>query len=587
MMRRDTMKAILSFFLVTTFLSTSVSIRAVNKMTDQKFAALAQTYIEELLKSQPELATSLGDHRYDHLLNDYSLAGVKAERAFNEKYLRELRAIPLSELSPVNSVDYRIWRNQLEYNLFAIDVLKEYEWNPQYYNIGNAVYGLIARDFAPLPERLTSVRERLKKLPEVLAQAKINLKNPPRINTETAILQNKGNISLVHDDLQALIDTQPASLKEEFAPVQSKAIAALEEYGKWLEGELLPRSNGDFRIGEEKFRRKLSFALDSDLSKEEILRRAEADLKKTQARMYEVALPLYQKIMANDQNALAKSTDKKYVIKTVLNKLAESHPTNDTIVPLANETLKQTTDFVNAKNLVTVPDDLVKIVVMPEFARGVAVAYCDPAGPFEKNGDTLYAISPTPKDWTPERAASFFREYNNYMVQDLTIHEAMPGHYLQLAHAIRFSAPTKLRAIYSSGSFAEGWAVYAEQVMADAGYGGPEVKMQQMKMRLRMMINAIIDQKIHTAGMTEREAIDFMMNEGFQEEGEAAGKWRRACLSSTQLSTYYVGNAEVNDIRQAYEKRVGKDRVNLKELHDRMLSFGTPAPKYVKELMGL
>jgi uncharacterized protein (DUF885 family) len=224
---------------------------------------------------------------------------------------------------------------------------------------------------------------------------------------------------------------------------------------------------------------------------------------------------------------------------------------------------------------------------MPEFDRGVAVAYCRPAPPLEPRSETLYAISPTPKDWPDARVESFFREYNNYMVQDLTIHEAMPGHYLQLAHSNRFKAPTLVRAIFRSGTFAEGWAVYAEQVMAEAGYGGPEVRMQQLKMKLRTIINAIIDQKIHTAGMTEKEALDMMMNEGFQEEGEAAGKWVRARLTSTQLSTYYVGVLEMNDIRRAYEAKAGGGRLDYKELHNTMLSFGTPAPKYVREMMKL
>ena len=178
------------------------------------------------------------------------------------------------------------------------------------------------------------------------------------------------------------------------------------------------------------------------------------------------------------------------------------------------------------------------------------------------------------------------REYNNYMLQDITVHEAMPGHYLQLAHANKFTAPTKLRAIFQSNTFAEGWAVYAEQLMAEHGYGGPEVRMQQLKLKLRTIINAILDQKIHTAGMTEKEALALMMNEGFQEEGEAAGKWRRAALTSTQLSNYYVGSIEVNDIRRAYEAKMG-DALDYKRMHDQMLSFGTPAPKYVRELMGL
>jgi uncharacterized protein (DUF885 family) len=173
------------------------------------------------------------------------------------------------------------------------------------------------------------------------------------------------------------------------------------------------------------------------------------------------------------------------------------------------------------------------------------------------------------------------------MIHDLTIHEAMPGHYLQLAHSNKFRAPTLIRAIFRSGTFAEGWAVYAEQAMAEAGYGGAEVRMQQLKMKLRTIINAIIDQKIHTGGMTEKEALDLMMNEGFQEEGEAAGKWARARLTSTQLSTYYVGVIEVNDIRRAYEAKTRGAPIDYKRLHDQMLSYGTPAPKYVREMMGL
>ncbi len=210
---------------------------------------------------------------------------------------------------------------------------------------------------------------------------------------------------------------------------------------------------------------------------------------------------------------------------------------------------------------------------MPEFQRGFAVAYCDSPGPLEKEGKTFYAISPPPEYWDAHRVESYFREYNNYMMWDLTIHEAMPGHYLQIAHSNNFKAPTMIRSIFGSGTFTEGWATYAEQLMVEYGFGGAEAKMQMLKMRLRMIVNAIIDQKIHTAGMTEKEAMDMMLNEGFQEEGEAAGKWIRACLSSTQLSTYYVGNTEINDIRSSYQKKFG-EAFDIRQFHDKMLSFG-------------
>jgi uncharacterized protein (DUF885 family) len=551
---------------------------------DKKFEALAKKYIEQLLEMNPETATNLGDHRFDNRLDDYSLKGVERDRAFNQKYLKALDAVPVSRLSQVNSVDYRIMRNRLEYNLFQLEELREYEWNPLRYNIGGAIYALIARDFAPLKERMLAVKERLKAIPEVLAQAKANLKTPPRVHTETAITQNTGTISLVRDELQPFIEQVP-ELKAELAPVQATAIRALEDYGAWLAKELLPRSTADFRLGDAKYRRKLHLALESDLSKEEILRRAEADLKGTQDTMYEVALPLYKKYFPAE-NSAARLNDRRLIIRAVLARLAEAHPNNETIVPLASEQVKEATDFVRTHNLVSVPEEPVKVIVMPEFTRGVAVAYCNAVGPFERRGETFYAISPTPKDWTRERTESFFREYNNYMVQDVTVHEAMPGHYLQLAHANKFNAPTRLRAIFQSNTFAEGWAVYAEQLMAERGFGGPEVRMQQLKLKLRTIINAILDQKIHTSGMTEKEALSLMMNEGFQEEGEAAGKWRRAQMSSTQLSNYYVGSLEVIDIRRAFEAKMG-DTANFRQMHDTMLSFGSPAPKYVKELMGL
>ncbi len=562
-----------------------VAISCVPRPTkDQKFESLSHHYIEQFLRMNPEWATYLGDHRYDHLLNDYSVAAVERDLEFTRSYLDSLAAIDVDRLGSTNKIDYKILRENLQSMVFQLDTLRENEWNPRVYNLGGAIYALTAREFAPLRDRLLDVKERLTAIPSVIEHAKVNLKNPPKIHTETAILQNKGTISLIRDELNTFLDKVP-ELKDELAPVQADAVAALEEYGTWLEEELLPQSTGDPRIGDKNYRRKLRYTLESDLSKEEILQRAEADLTETQETMYETALPLYRKYFPNITDP-DKLEDRKTVIKFVLDKLAATHPTNETIVDLAKADLESCTEFVRSKSLVTVPEEPIKIIVMPEFARGVSVAYCDSPGPLEQHGETFYAISPTPADWTKRRVESFFREYNNFMLQDLSVHEAMPGHYLQLAHSNKFEAPTKVRGIFYSGTFVEGWATYAEQLMVEHGYGGPEVKMQQLKMGLRLIINAIIDQKIHTAGMTEQEAMDLMMNEGFQEEGEAAGKWRRALLTSTQLSTYYVGNTEVNDIRKAYEAKMGTD-VDQKAMHDLMLSFGSPAPKYVKELMGL
>jgi uncharacterized protein (DUF885 family) len=554
-----------------------------SESSDQPFEQLAKQYVEDLLKLNPEFATALGDHRYDGRLDDYSLEGVERNLQLEKDYLQRLSAIDPAALNEINGIDYEIMRAQIEGSIFTIEVLREHEWNPMRYNLGGAIYGLLAREFAPLDQRLRSVQERLKAVPAALEAAKTNLKNPPKIHTETAILQNQGTVGLVRDELNRFLDQAP-ELKEEIAPAQQAAVEALEAYGKWLESDLLPRSDGEFRLGEEKFRAKLAHTLDSGLSMEEILQCAEQRLAETHEAMYETALPLYKRSFPNAP--AAQSEDRKLVIKAVLDKLAENKPSDDTIFDHARRDLEETTSFVRDKQLVGLPSEPVEIIVMPEFQRGVSVAYCDSPGPLETNGETFYAISPTPADWSKERTESFYREYNSYMLKDLTIHEAMPGHYLQLAHSNAFEAPTMTRAIFSSGPFIEGWAVYAEQLMTEHGYGGPEVKMQQLKMLTRAILNAILDQKIHTAGMTEQQAMDLMTNEGFQEDGEAAGKWRRACLTSTQLSTYFVGNTEVNDIRKAYEAQHGAI-TDWRAFHDKMLSFGSPPAKYIQRMMGL
>ncbi|MBA3882091.1 MAG: DUF885 domain-containing protein [Chthoniobacterales bacterium] len=568
------------------FVGLTVCFNARATPQDDKFQQIAKDYIEGLLETHPEYATELGDHRFDARLTNYSPEALAKELARAKKFRQQLDAFNnLDQLSGANKVDVRLLKDSIDNEIFGIEELKEREWNPLAYNqsLANSVYLLVARDFAPAKERIPNLRKRMEGIPAVIAQAKANLKDPPKIYTETAIEQTNGTIGLIREGLAPLLDQAP-ELKKDLAPLQEKTAAALEEYKKWLQNDLLPRSTGEFRLGAEKFRKKLRFALASDLSMEEIMKRARADLEQTQKAIYETALPLFQKQFPDADEATLR--DRKKVTTAVLDKLAEQHPNDDTIVGEAQKVVKEATAFVRAKDLVSVPDEPLEVIVMPEFRRGQGIAYCDSPGPLEKNGKTFFACEPTPKDWSPERKESFYREYNNYMVQDLTVHEAMPGHYLQLAHANRFRGPTLVRAIFQSGTFVEGWAVYSEQFMAEAGYGGPEVKIQQLKMRLRVICNAILDQSIHTANMSEQEALDLMMKEGFQQEGEAVAKWKRARLSSAQLSTYFIGVTEHVELRERAKAKAG-NKFDLKEYNDRVLSFGSPPAKYVRELLGL
>jgi len=552
---------------------------------DDAFQKVAHDYVEQYLKVNPEQATELGDHRFDGELTDYSAEARAKDLATQKEFRDKLNAIDGSQLTGANNIDFRILKENIDYEIFRAEELKEPEWNPLVYmqSLANSLYLLVARDFAPAEKRIPSLRQRMEKIPGVIAQAKANLQHPPRIHTETAIEQTQGAINLVRTELAPLIDQAP-QMKKDLAPLQDKTAPALEDYKRWLQKDLLPRSDGNFRLGEQKYRKKLRFALASDLPMEEILKRAKADLEQTQTAIYETALPLYKKYFPNaDQQTVS---DKRKVTAAVLDKLADQHPNDATVVDYAKKVVTEATDFVKQHDVVSVPNVPLDVIAMPEFKRGVAIAYCDAPGPLEKNGKTFFAVAPTPKDWSKERKESFFREYNNYMIRDLTVHEAMPGHFLQLAHANEFRAPTLVRAIFQSGSFIEGWAVYCEQVMAEQGYGGPEVKMQQLKMRLRAICNAILDQSIHAGNMSEQEAMDLMTKEAYQQEGEAVAKWKRARLTSAQLSTYFVGATEHLDLRAAEQKKLG-DQFNLKKYNDQVISYGSPPVKYVRELMGL
>ncbi|HYE31301.1 MAG TPA: DUF885 domain-containing protein [Methylomirabilota bacterium] len=550
---------------------------------DASFEGLANEYMQKHLETFPESATDLGDHRFDHLLTDYSAGAISNRVQLLKGWLNRLKKISPKKLSPANRLDYQIFRDGLESMILEAEVIREWEWNPLVYNPGNAIYPLLARDYAPLTNRLESARQRLEQLPKVLSAAQANLKNSPRIHTETAIQQIKGSANLVRNDLNEFIEKAP-EMRDRLAPVQASAAVALDQHAAWLEKELLPKSTSEFRLGAKKFSARLRYSLNSNLSKEQILANAKRELLKTQEEMFETAWPMYQKYYPSRARLMHKvDANQKQIIRDVLAKLAEEHPNDETIVETARQALAKCVEFTRAKQIVTIPDEPLQIIVMPEFRRGVAVAYCDAPGPLAENEETFYAISPTPADWPAKRKESFYREYNNHMLLDLTIHEAVPGHYLQLIHGNKFQAPTKIRGLFGSGIFAEGWATYSEQVMVAHGFGGPEMKMQQLKMRLRLIINSMLDQGVHTAGMTEEEAMRLMMEEGFQEEGEAAGKWRRACLTSTQLSTYFVGNLEVNDVVAAYRKRFPGS--SEQEMHDKILSYGTVPPKYLKELI--
>ena len=537
----------------------------------------------------PVGATQTGDHRFDGQLDDLSAEGRARSLAFSTGMLADLGKIDRNALSRENQVDASVLENQLRYDIWNLQTLQAWAWDPMVYSqlAGGAIYTLLARDFAPLPERLRSATARMEKLPALFAQMRANLDpaRVPRIHAETVAKQNKGVLSLVDELILPHLGQLPNADRKHVESAIAALRKAVEEHQAWLDKILVPNAHGDFRIGQKLYDQKLAFSLDSTLGRAEIRQRAEAELSRVRGQMYTVA----REVLAGKAGAPAlpdapSHQQEQAAIQAALELAYADRPTRDKVVDTAKSTLASATEFVRAKDFISLPDSPVKVILMPEFQRGVAVAYCDSPGPLDKSLDTFYAVSPIPDEWTPEQTTSFLREYNSRSIDELSIHEAMPGHYVQIWHSNKY--PSVLRAVLSSGSFVEGWAVYAEKVMADLGYRDhdPLYRLIQLKWYLRTISNAILDQAIHVDGMSREEAMKLMVEGTFQEEREASGKWVRAQLSSTQLPTYFVGVQEHLDLRNAVEKRDG-DKFDLKKYHDTVLSFGSPSVRYVRSLM--
>lgn len=556
---------------------------------DARFEAFAREAVDTWMRLSPIEATQIGEHRHDHQLDDLSAAGRDAELAANKALLSRLSELETAQLTRENQVDAAILRNALESRIWNIEVLQAWAWNPMHYNslAGSAIYGLMAREFAPLPERIAAATARMEQLPGLFAQARENLDpaRVPAIHAETVARQNRGILSIIDTFITPHLDALPEADAARTRAAIETVKSAVAEQQDWLDHSLVPNAAGDFRIGAELYDQKLRFALSSSLSRDEIRQRAEAEIQRVRMEMYEIA----RELLDGKPGAPALPGDpddasRQAAIEAALELAYAEHPARDAVVPAAEASLAVATEFVREKDLVTLADAPVDIILMPEFQRGVAVAYCDSPGPLDKGLKTFYAISPIPDDWSDAQSESFLREYNDRMIHLLSIHEGIPGHYLEGWHSAKY--PSILRGVLRSGLFAEGWAVYTERMMQQAGYlqRDPLFQLVQHKFYLRTVANALLDQGVHVDGWSREQAMQLMVHDTFQQESEAAGKWVRAQLTSAQLPTYFVGAQEHFDLRAAVQSRQGDD-FNLKAYHDEVLSHGAPPVRYVRALM--
>ncbi|MEM7430794.1 MAG: DUF885 domain-containing protein [Pseudomonadota bacterium] len=567
----------------------SLASTAVADADSDAFDTLTQTYLNDVGTLSPVAATQTGDHTYDHLLDDVSDTARNATLDALLGYRAALADIDRESLSPALQVDYELLSNQVEFDIWTLGELEPWAWNPMYYVSisGNSIYTLVARNFAPLEERLNNAAARMQQMPRFFEQARASLvpERVPKVYAETAVKQNRGLVSIIKYMIEPELGSVSAATRDNVLASIDIAKAAVEEHQAWLENELLPRASAEFRVGASVYDRKLAFALNSDLGRKEIRARAESEYERVRNEMYEISKGVYKEL--HPYTAFPDRPDEAYkqtIIRAALEQAYQNLPPEDGIVDLARKQLAAATAFVIERNLVTMPQEPVEIIVMPEFRRGFSFAYLDPPGPLDSDQPAFYAVSPLPSAWNKTQIRSFLREYNVYSMEDLTIHEGVPGHYLQLALSNRY--PSTLRAVLYSGSFVEGWAVYAEQFMIEEGYldYDPLMRLINLKWYLRAITNAIIDSAIHVDGMTEDEAMHLMIEGGFQEEREAAGKWTRAQLSFGQLSTYFVGYQEHIELRADVEA-AWDDEFTLRRYHDQVLSYGSPPVRFVRALM--
>jgi uncharacterized protein (DUF885 family) len=553
---------------------------------DDRLTAFFKAFLEEEFRRRPMEATRLGEHRFDHLLDDVSPAARARWAARYRATLAELpRRFDRGKLSRGGQIDHDIFRHHLTRELWLAENTRPFEDDPRTYNdyITESVYLLLTQSTLPPARNVQNAAARLASLPRIVAAARASLRNPPRVFVETAIRQNRGAIAFYERGIFELAGEAPAL--SELRPAAAKAARLLKDYQAFLEKDLLPRARGDWRLGKERFARKLELELDAGLSAEQVLRAAEAEHARVEREMYVIARQLWSRTQPGAALPPDDAAGQRQTIRRVLARLNQEHGKAEDLVRDAKAAADRIKAFIRRHDILRLPEpDRCRIVEMPEFQRGNTMAYLNQAPALDPKASSYYAISPPPRHWDAGTAESFLQEYNKYMLQMLTIHEAYPGHYVQLEYSNRH--PSFIRRVLFSGVFAEGWAVYTEQMMLDQGYGDGNLalRLNQLKWYLRAVVNAVLDYKMHCAGMTDAEALKLLTERAFQSEGEALPKIVRAKQSSCQLSTYFVGRMAFYRLRQEVQRELG-EKFQLGRFHEAVLDHGTLPVKYLPELV--
>lgn len=552
---------------------------------NQQFDQFKDEFLTEFWTYSPAWATYVGYYKYDDKLIVPNESSRQAEKKFIVDKLAEISSYEDVVLSSSNATDLILIKNQLESSLWYMEDFKAYEWNPAQYNVAN-IFGLILNtNYKPLDERLMVINRRLKNVPEYYQAARENITNPTAEHTRLAIEQNNGALGVFETLIPAKINDSSLSSgqKQNLQTNLTNASDSIKSYIIWLEeieASFTSEASRSFRIGKGLYETKFKHDIVSNYTAFELYQKAVIEKEKLHASMYEITEQLWPTYLAEHNIP----ENKLVAIKQMIDHLAQKHIDRESFVGEIRRQMPIIQKFMDDNELLD-SDPTRPLVVRetPKYQRGIAGASVDAPGPYDATANTYYNVTPL-DDYTPEQAESYLREYNHWILQVLNIHEAIPGHYTQLMHANK--SASKIKSIFGNGAMIEGWAVYSERMMLEEGYGNNEAEMWLMynKWNLRVVINTILDYSVQVLNMQHDVAMNLLLNEGFQEQTEAEGKWRRATLSQVQLTSYFNGYAEIYAFREELKNKMG-DEFDLKEFHNQFLSYGNAPVPVIRELM--
>lgn len=551
------------------------------KDSNETFDNYKNNFIEELWRLNPGWASSVGYHKYDNLLIVPNDAQRQQQLTFAASQMDSLKKYNINSLSDNNKTDYLMMENYFKGIEFGINKEKSFQWDPSSYNITGAFAEMLNNNYDTIDTRLRNLHLKMENIPAYYEAAKKNIVNPTKEHTQLAIDQNLGGLSVFEKDLPDALNKSALSAdeKEKILARAKKSVAAIKSYAYWLKN-LKNDNPRSFRMGKELYNQKFDLNLESGYTADQIYQKALKHKKDLHQKMAELTVQLWPKYFKGEEMP----ADTLKMIRQMIDKISFNHVRVQDFQAQIEKQIPELVNFIKEKNLIYLdPSKPLVIRREPDYMAGVAGASISSPGPYDKNGNTYYNVGSL-SGWDKDKAESYLREYNHYILQILNIHEAIPGHYTQLIYSNQ--STSLIKSILGNGAMIEGWAVYTERMMLEEGYGNnePEMWLMYYKWNLRSTCNTILDYRVHKQDFSKEEAINFLSKEAFQQQAEAEGKWRRATLTQVQLCCYFTGYTEIYDFREAYKKQKG-EKFNLKAFHEKFLSYGSAPVKYIKELM--